>query len=426
MSNKPLSVILIRWPKGLERTNVKPTDTIGEIVNRMGKKYNFDGTKHTLIQESNKAKTARLTKLSQLNIKNGEIFQLDMTTLPDSVTSRPNSSLSTSSNKSGSRPTTANKETNGPLPPNVKNFKSMWGNNAICLSEIVGKEVVIEQQKSCKIKKILLPGKEMEMVSHIIQELHFRTKRMFFLYGTLPHDHVVRIHAVSMPSQRFNNETGQFTFNEQHRKSSDDLAKTLGLQLLGVVVSNEIKETQINPSVMLYLGKMAKDIGENFIVIAATPDAGKCSLEPYQLSDQFIKLASEDFFIDNDGKSNLIPQKEVRLYTKLSNKIDIDYFLVTSATIARESWFPRSRFPFQAFYPTVSDFAYAMNIDYQAPDFIRLLDFNMLLFLEKWFNSQNEIPMLAKTLIAKKNLPFAFSAKIEEIINSAAILKSGY
>lgn len=426
MSKKPLSVILIRWPKGLERTNVKPTDTVGEIVTRMGKKYNFDGTKYTLIQESNKSKTSRITKLSQLNINNGEIFQLDMAVLPESVVSRTNSSLSQSSSKSNSRPTTANSQSNEPLPPNVKNFKSIWGDNAICLSEIVGKEVVIEQQKSSKIRKILLPHKEMVMVSHIIQELHFMSKRMFFLYGTVPHEHVVRIHAVSMPSQRFDSETGQFTFNEQHRKSADNLAKTLGFQLLGVVVSNDIRETQINPSVMLFLANMAKDIGPNFIIIAATPDAGKCSLDPFQLSDQFIKLASEDFFVGNDGKTNLIPKREVRVYTKLKDKIDIDYFLVTSATIERDSWFPRSRFPFQAFYPTVSDFAYAMNVDYQAPDFIRLLDFNMLLFLEKWFNPENEIPMLAKTLIAKKELPFALSAKIEEIIASAAMLKAGY
>lgn len=424
MSKKPLSVILIRWPKGLERTNVKPTDTIGEIVTRMGKKHNFDGTKYTLIQESNKSKTARITKLSQLKIQNGEIFQLDMPTLPDSVASRSSSKLSQSSEKNNSRPSTANKKE--PLPPDVKRFKSIWGDNAICLSEVVGKEVVIEQQQTGKITKILLPRKECEIASHVIEELHFMTMRIFFLYGTVPHDHVVRIHAISMPSQRFDSKTGEFIFNEQHRKSSDDLAKTLGLQLLGVIIPNSVRNPRINPNVMIFLAKMAKDIGENFVVVSATPDAGKCVFEVFQLSNQFIELASEGLFVGNDGKGSLKTQKEVRAYTKLTSTLAVEYFLVNVASITRESWFPRARFPFQAFYPTVSDFAYAMNADYQSPDFIRLLDFNMLLFLEQWFNPGNEIPMMTKTLIAKKELPFAFSSKIEEIISSASMLKNGY
>lgn len=422
MSKKPLSVILVRWPKGTERVNVTPNDTIGDVVNRMAKKHDFDGTKLTLILESNKTKIARITKLSQLKISNGEMFQLDMPSLPPTPSS---SSLSQSSTgTSNSRPSTANKENKGPLPPNVQRFKSIWGENAKCLSEVVGETIIIEQQESCKIKKVLLPQKECAMAAHIIEELHFMTMRIFFLYGTVPHDNVVRIHAISMPSQRFDAKTGNFIINEQHKKSSDDLAKTLGLKLLGVIIPNSIKSPPINPNAMVILGKMAQEIGDDFIVCSATPDAGKCVFEVYQLSNQFIKLASEDFFTGTDGKDCLKTEKEVRAYSKLTDKLAVEYFLINVASIPRVSWFPKTGFPFQAFYPTVSDFAYAMNLDYQLPNFIRLLDFNCLLFLEQWFNPGNEIPMLTKTLIKKKELPFSFSSKIDEIISSASI--SGY
>ncbi|OHT09814.1 hypothetical protein TRFO_21076 [Tritrichomonas foetus] len=402
-TKNPVKVVLVRWPKGLERVDVTLNDTIGAIVDRMGQKFNFDGSKYTLIQESNNAKTARRTKLSQLQINNGEIFRLDMPPpTPDE--------------NSNSRPQTAE------MSAKVQRFKSEWGQNAVCLSEIIGKEIVIEQQNSAKIKKVLLPEKECSMVAHVIEELHFMTTRIFFLYGTMPSNSVIRIHAITLPTQRFNSNTGEFTFSDQHKKSSDELAKVLGLQFLGVIVPNDIKSPPVNPNVMLYLSKLAKEVGENFIICSATPDAGKCVFEIFQLSNQFIELASQNFFTGIDGKTSLKVKKNVYAYTKLTDSLAVEYFLVNVASVARESWFPRARFPFQAFYPTVSDFAYAMNVDYQTPDFIRLLDFNMLMFLEQWFNPGNEIPMISRTCISKKELPFALTSKIEEIIASAALV----
>ena len=404
-NNKPVKVVLVRWPKGLERIDVTIEDTIGQIVDRMGKKFNFDGSKYTLIQESNNAKTARRVKLSQLEVSNGEIFRLDMP---------------------GPQ---ADKNDEGFKPPEVsakvQRFKSEWGQNAVCLSEIIGKEIVIEQQNEAKIKKVLLPEKECAMVAHVIEELHFMTMRIFFLYGTMPSQSVIRIHAISLPAQRYDPDTNEFHFNEAHKKSSDALAEVLGFKLLGVIIPNDIRNPQINPSAMLYLSKMAKQIGENFIVCAATPDAGKCVFEMYQFSNQFLELSSQGFFTGVDGKTGLKAKKNVYAYTKLTDTLAVEYFLVNVASVARESWFPRARFPFQAFYPTVSDFAYAMNVDYQSPDFIRLLDFNLLLFLEQYFNPGNEIPMIARNCIAKKkSLPFAITSKLEEIIASAALVEN--
>lgn len=402
--SKPVQVILVRWPKGMERINVTLTDTIGAIVDRMAKKHNFDGSKHTLILESTNTKIARAAKLSQLKINNGEIFQLDMATHPDSTPSD-----STSFPKSG------------PIAASIQRFKSEWGPNAVCLKEILGEKIVIEQQEKGKISKVLLPLKETAMVAHIIEELHFSTPRIFFLYGTLPHPDVVRVHSISFPAQKFDSKTGEFKFDEKHRKTADDLAKLLGLQLVGAIVFNSIKSPPISPLMMMYLAKLHKQIGDHFIICSGLPENGKCAFELFQLSDQFVDLASKNFFSGVDGNTSLKTKETVVAYTKSTDTLAVEYFLINVRYIARESWFPRARFPFQSFYPTVADFSYIMNLDYAAPDFVRLLDFNLILFLEQWFNPGNEIPMMVKILIAKKELPYAYTSKLDDIRGSAAI-----
>ena len=75
---KGVSVVRIRWPKGTERVNIKPTDTIGILINYMGKKYNFPTNKLFLIQETTKQKLLPSVKLSSLKMENGEQFMIVM------------------------------------------------------------------------------------------------------------------------------------------------------------------------------------------------------------------------------------------------------------------------------------------------------------------------------------------------------------
>jgi hypothetical protein len=223
-----------------------------------------------------------------------------------------------------------------------------------------------------------------------------------------------------MPSQTYAD--GAFVMNESHRKSSDNLAKALGLQLVGVLIINERKQPPIHPLVLLTLGKMAEEIGEFFTVICALPDAGVCHFEAFQLSKQFLDQAKAGLFVGAASNDQLKTKEAIWLYTKSATEFDVSYFLVNVAIKARDSWFPRAGFPYQCLYPTTADFMLALNADFDVPDFVRFLDFSLLLFLEQWFTPGNEIPMIARTCIAKKELPVALSGKLHEIAQSAAML----
>ena len=74
----PVRVVRVRWQKGVERIDVTPNDTIGSIVDKMAAKYDFDGSRLGLLQESTKTITARRARLCQLEIENGEMFQSTM------------------------------------------------------------------------------------------------------------------------------------------------------------------------------------------------------------------------------------------------------------------------------------------------------------------------------------------------------------
>jgi hypothetical protein len=69
-------VISVRWQRGIERISVQPDDTIATLLNHMVTKYNINEKPITMIQESNGAITAHRTKLSQLQLDNGEMFRM--------------------------------------------------------------------------------------------------------------------------------------------------------------------------------------------------------------------------------------------------------------------------------------------------------------------------------------------------------------
>lgn len=302
------------------------------------------------------------------------------------------------------------------VPQDVKRFKSEWGNNAICLSELVGQKVFIEQSSECKVKRILLPAEECERVSHIVRELHFITTRVFLLFGTIPHHTVVRVHAVALPSQSFT--ANGLKLNDKEKSSAVALAESLGLKLVGAIVNNDKKQPPVSPASLLELAKLAN--GDHFTIVTAIPDAGMCHFEAFQMSQQFLELARTGFFVGCDD-TRLTCKDIATVYSKDMKDVDVSYFLVNVAVKTRQSWFPRCRFPYQALYPSCGDFAECMAKDFEAPDFVRVLDFNMLLYLESKFGGIEHVVKVAQMLTEKKNLPFEILRQLDELIECAGV-----
>lgn len=400
-------VVRVRWQKGIERINISPNDTVNTIIEKMATNHKFDGKKAILIQESTNAVTTRPTKLSQLKLENGEMFRLELD--KDNNSKELQRALSEPANKDEDQ-----------IPQSIKRFKNEWGKNAVSVAEITGKHIIIDVQETTLIKKILLPSADCTRISHIACELHFETPRIFLLYGTRPSDSVIRVHSVSFPSQYAKD--GEIIFDESQKSASDSLATKLGLMFLGVIFINAKKQPPISPKYIKFLGCLAQSVGEHFTVVASLPDAGLCHFEAFQFSTQFLKELKNGLFICDSGESSLKMKTQNVVHTKTTDEVDVSYFLVNVAISTRDSWFPRARFPYQGFYPTVVDFAEALKTDFEVPNFVRFLDFNMLLFLETWFNSNNEIPMMAKTCIGKREFPFAIQSRIDEIIEAAALL----
>ena len=394
---KGVRVVRVRWPKGIERVEVKATDTIGDVVDRMSAKCGFDGAKLGLVQESTNSAAPRRMKLSQLKLENGEMFRLDMP----------------APKKQDRTPLVPE-----PVPKDVQRFRSEWGENAVSAGQLAKKHVVIEQQSECVTKRILLPAEECERVSHIVKELHFRTTRVFLLFGTCPSSSVVRVHSVCLPCQRYGPEG--FKLNERDVANAEHLAEALGLRFVGVIVSNGSKEPPIDPSIMLALVPFYKKSGDFFTVVSAMPDAGMCHLEAFQFSNQFFDLCEKQMFSGVTEKG-FKSKDSVIVYSKEMSEIDVSYFLVAVAIKTRSSWFPRSRFPFQALFPSYGDFAEALNRDLEVPNFVRLLDFNMLLYLEGKLGGFEEVKSLCNFLIHKQELPFALANKVTELVECAAI-----
>lgn len=390
-----INVVRVRWAKGIERVPVKNSDSIGYIIQYMGKKHQIPTLGAVMIQESTKKQIAPRTKLSAIKIENGEQFILE---LPQSKTPEITNQTQTQTSND----------------PKLENFRAQWGDHAISLFQIIPDLIVIQNQEKPIITKIEFPDSDAQRISHIAIETNFMSPRIFFMFGTRPKPTTIRVHCTSFPTQSYNN--GQFQINEAHRKSAYSLAQKMGLIPVGIVLINSIKYPPITSNILLWIGKQSFASEEHFVIITALPNFGKCQFEAFQISKQFIELSQKEFFVGVEGNSELKTKTPVKLFTKKSETANCVYFLVNVGIISRESWFPKSKFPYQAFHPTPADLALITKEEIAVPNFVKLLDFNLLLFLEAYF-SPLEIQKIATACIKKEEIGREFENRINSILD---------
>lgn len=409
---KGVKLVRIRWKKGTERIEVNKNDTIGTLLDYMNKKYpgeiNDDGL--TLTQERTKTVLQKRIKLSSLDLENGELFVLY---LPLQRNSSQQSARIESLNQQEFRPSTC------------KNAKRIGGENVKTVEELSAMHPTIKFVKSteCKTKRIWFPIREIEGIRKISNALHFNSTRVMLLYGTHTNQESYSVHAVTMPTQEYDGKT--LTINESHIKSSNDLSVVLGIKLIGALLIAPKSEIVFPAPVFMSLASVAKDVLNQFILIRVNssltefrPDNIPIQLEAYAISEQFVQLYKDGLFTGETTHTSCLTKERITAGGKIGKEVDVSFFITPVPIKQRVGWFPRCSFPFQCFFPTVADFVEVMEKDFEAPNFVRLLDFNLLLYLEGIFSKEKDLPLIARKCIAKEEMPDNVLVKIDEIVDS--------
>ena len=416
---KGVKLVRIRWKKGTERINISKNETIGSLIEYMIKKYpgEIEDDGLTLTQERTKTVLQKRVKLASLELENGELFILypPMQRAP----SQQQSSRNETPNQQEFRPSTA------------KNIKRVWSDNVRTVEELSAMHPTIKfvKSKECKTKRIWFPIREIEGIRKIANALHFNTTRVMFLYGTHPNQESYSVHAVTMPTQEYDGK--KLTINENHIKSSNNLALILGIKLIGALVIAPKSETVFPAPVFLSVAEIANDVLDQFILIRVNPsltefhpDNIPIQLEAYAISEQFVQLYKDGLFTGETTQTSCLTKERITAGGEIGKEVDVSFFTTPVPIKQRVGWFPRCAFPFQCFYPTVADFIEIMEKDFEAPNYVRLLDFNLLLYLEGIFSKEKDLPLIARKCIAKEEMPDNVLVRIDEIVDAKLRLRN--
>ncbi|EAY00123.1 hypothetical protein TVAG_471060 [Trichomonas vaginalis G3] len=393
-----IQVVRIRWKKGTEKVPVNPHDTIGTLIQYMVNKFEIKEEISTLIQDKTKTVLQKRIKLSSLDMENGELFELS---LPSDA--NPNKDSKTS------KPDT-------PIDDHQRNVYT--------LDYFKDHNPTIQFQKyeNSILKRVLFPSAELQRIGRISNALHFNSTQIFLLYGTTPNPAAIRIHALSLPSQECTGE--ELLINESHIKDSHHVALACGLKFLGFLIISPKTNVPIAPHLLIKLMPLISDDLESFIFIRSLPtlksmvDSVSCNLEAYSVSKQFIDMYRRGLFTGESTDTSLITKSTVLVSAKSLKEVDVSYFVTPLATKLRESWFPSNSFPYQSFYPTIADFVAICYKFIDVPNYIRFLDFNLLLFCCTIFDREEEVPLIARSCIARDDIPDKVLVKIEEMIDA--------
>jgi len=384
-------IVIVRWNRGSEKVSIGADWTVGDLVDYMWGKYGFNKDGVQVLQESTKEVLQRRLLIANMGIENGEIFLMNVS---------------------------------GYSVDPVKTEKS----GLITFDEISKKHPFIRVQKfeDTQIKMVLFPQKDHERISALSMQLRFSSIRVFLCFGTRPKLETIRVHSVAFCSQKFGKDG--LELNETHFRCCLETAKILGIELVGLVVVNSRRETVFHPQILHTIGKIYKITKKHIVLLSAfaspmaisTQESNElpCNIEAYSLSDQFYELYINDFFVKKTTNESLITVSTVGVESKSVNEVNSSFFLVPIAIRNRVSWFPRSRFPFQFTYPTVSDLIAIHEKEFDVPNFVRYLDFNLLLYLNSLFSPQ-EMKMIIETIIAKGELAEGILSKFARICESA-------
>ena len=412
-----VKLVRIRWKQGTERINVTQKDTIGTLIDYMVKKYGISDKDLTLTQEKTKTIYQKRTKLASVDdIENGELFILLL----------PSDQKSTSIQQKSAQQKPKTPTEQEFRPSTAKSQKREWGENVKTVSELSAMHPTIKYvpPKDCKVKRIWFPVREIEPIRKIANALHFNSTRVFLLYGTHKNDESFSVHAISMPSQDYDGKN--ITLNENHIKSSNDLALIMGLDLIGVMLIGP-KSDVIFPAPLFLSFIQLQGIKsiENLVLIRVSPslttlqpDGIPIQLEAYVVSEQFAVLYKDGLFTGETTHNLLYTKERITAGGKIGKEVDVSFFITPVPIKQRVGWFPRCSFPYQGFYPTISDFIEVMEKDFEVPNYVRLLDFNLLLYLENFFSKDKDLPLIVRKCIAKEEMPDNVLVKIDETVDT--------
>lgn len=285
-----------------------------------------------------------------------------------------------------------------PTPTMAAQHRSELRGGKMTVEGMIAQQTRIERQETPHCASVSFDAHAADAFQQYVNgTLGFNQMRFGWMYGTVGEDGAVKVEVIYEPAQDGSEDAFAFEEETQEDERADAVAAALGYVKVGIIFNITItkeREYTLSAFEVRTMAKYQAARGDKFVtavvMMLEDEDEGpQVSFEPFQVSDQCVKLYADGWFHDvpaeDAGMTKLI--KDVIVVDKVSkdvSEVDNDRWLVPVKILTHEGPLT-TKFPVEnRLHPvqTVEDLRDALRQS-AIPYATRLADFHLLLFLSK-------------------------------------------
>ena len=316
-----------------------------------------------------------------------------------------------------------------PTPTMAAQHRSELKGGKMTVETMIARQTRIERQETPHCASVSFDAHAANAFqAYVNGTLGFNQMRFGWMFGSVDESGAVMVHAVYEPEQEGSEDSFEVVEGTPEEASAAAIAERLGMTLVGAVfniTTTKPREYTMSAFEVRTMARLQAKHGKTFVtavvMMLEDEDEGpQVSFEPFQVSDQCVKLYADGWFHDEPCEDAGLTRlnKEVIVVDKVSKdvtEVDNDRWLVPVKILDHQG--PLScGFPVEnRLHPvqTVEDLRDALRKPTQ-PYSARLADFHLLLFLAKHLDA-SDMAAVASTVAARGELQEGHKIIIESI-----------
>lgn len=285
-----------------------------------------------------------------------------------------------------------------PTPTMAAQHRSELRGGKMTVEGMIAQQTRIERQETPHCASVSFDAHTADAFQQYVNgTLGFNQMRFGWMYGTVGEDGAVEVEVIYEPAQDGSEDAFAFKEDTQEDERADAVAAALGYVKVGIIfniTTTKERDYTLSAFEVRTMAKYQAAYGDKFVtavvmMLEDEDDGPQVSFEPFQVSDQCVKLYADGWFHDvpaeDAGMTKL--NKDVIVVDKVSkdvSEVDNDRWLVPVKILTHEGPLT-TKFPVEnRLHPvqTVEDLRDALRQS-ALPYATRLADFHLLLFLSK-------------------------------------------
>uniref|UniRef100_A0A0D6R0B3 MPN domain-containing protein n=1 Tax=Araucaria cunninghamii TaxID=56994 RepID=A0A0D6R0B3_ARACU len=302
------------------------------------------------------------------------------------------------------------------------------------MDDLIARQMRIERQEKPHCQGVSFDRDAANAFQQYVNEtLAFAVKRGGLMYGTVSEEGEVSVNFIYEPPQQGTEDKLFLLRDPEEEKQVEAIAIGLGMRKVGFIFTQTVTQgrkdctlwnSEVRQAVELHADSGLKEWVTALVKLEVNEDGGAdVHFEPFQLSDQCVKLFKEGWFAENcEGLDPKITRmtKDVVILGKDTRDVDNDFFLVLVKILDHQG--PLStNFPIENRASPVKLRALKSHLDRtkNLPYVKRLSDFHLLLLLAKYLDVNADVPQLAACVQAQAPIPEGYQILIDSLASNS-------